>query len=46
MAVATAIAVTLAGRVEFASVAATYFLTEIRLMLCAIGVYRRWWPVR
>ena len=46
MAVATAIAVTVAGRVEFAAFAATYFLTEIPLMLCAIGVYRRWRPVR
>ena len=41
MAVATAIAVTVAGRVEFASFAATYFLTEIPLMLCAIVSYRR-----
>ena len=42
MAVATAIALTLAGRVEFALFATTYFLTEIPLMLCAIVVYRRW----
>ena len=42
MAVATAIALTLAGRVEFAVFATTYFLTEIPLMLCAIVVYRRW----
>ena len=41
MAVATAIALTLAGRVEFAVFATTYFLTEIPLMLCAIVVYRR-----
>ena len=41
MAVAAAIAVTLAGRLEFASFATTYFLTEIPLMLCAIVVYRR-----
>ena len=46
LAVATAVAVTPAGRVEFASFAATYFLTEIPLMLCAIGIYRRWRPVR
>ena len=46
LAVATAVAVTPAGRVEFASFVATYFLTEIPLMLCAIGVYRRWRPVR
>ena len=42
MAVATAIALTLAGRIEFALFATTYFLTEIPLMLCAIVVYRRW----
>jgi BASS family bile acid:Na+ symporter len=41
MAVATAIALTLAGRVEFALFATTYFLTEIPLMLGAIVVYRR-----
>jgi BASS family bile acid:Na+ symporter len=41
MAVAAAIAITLAGRVEFALFATTYFLTEIPLMLCAIVVYRR-----
>lgn len=41
MAVAAAIALTLAGRVEFALFATTYFLTEIPLMLCAIVVYRR-----
>ncbi len=41
MAVATAIAVTLAARVEFAVFASTYFLTEIPLMLGAIVVYRR-----
>ena len=41
MAVAAAIAVTLAGRVEFATFATTYFLTEIPLMLCAIVVHRR-----
>ena len=46
MAVATAIALTVAGRIEFASFAATYFLTEIPLRLCAIGVYRRRWQVR
>ena len=41
IAVATATAVTLAGRVEFAVFATTYFLTEIPLMLGAIAVYRR-----
>ena len=39
--VATAIAVTLLGRVEFSRFAATYFLTEIPLMLGAAAVFRR-----
>jgi ACR3 family arsenite efflux pump ArsB len=41
IAVAAAIAVTLAGRVEFAVFATTYFLTEAPLMLGAIIVFRR-----
>jgi BASS family bile acid:Na+ symporter len=41
MAVATAIALTLAGGVGFAVFATTYFLTEIPLMLGAIVIYRR-----
>ena len=45
IAVATATAVTLAGRVEFALFATTSVLTEIPLMLCAILVYRRSRPV-
>ncbi len=45
IAVATAIALTLAGRVEFAFFGTAYFLTEIPLMLCAIVVYRRSRPV-
>jgi BASS family bile acid:Na+ symporter len=40
VAVATAIAVTLAGRVEFALFATTYFLTELPLMLGAAAVFR------
>ena len=40
VAVATAIAVTLLGRVEFARFATTYFLTELPLMLVAIAVFR------
>jgi BASS family bile acid:Na+ symporter len=40
IAVATAIAVTLVGRVEFALFATTYFLTEIPLMLGAIALFR------
>jgi ACR3 family arsenite efflux pump ArsB len=43
--VAAAIAVTLAGRVEFALFATTYFLTEAPLMLGAIIVFRRWLPL-
>ena len=41
IAVAAAIALTLAGRVEFALFATAYFLTEIPLMLGATVVYRR-----
>jgi BASS family bile acid:Na+ symporter len=44
IAVAAAIAVTLAGRVEFAVFATTYFLTEAPLMLAAIIVFRRTLP--
>jgi BASS family bile acid:Na+ symporter len=40
VAVATAIAVTLLGRVEFARFATTYFLTELPLMLVAIALFR------
>jgi predicted Na+-dependent transporter len=40
VAVAAAIEVTLAGRVEFALFATTYFLTEAPLMLAAIIVFR------
>jgi len=41
IAVAVAIAVTLAGHVDFALFAAIYFLTEAPLMLAAITVFRR-----
>ena len=41
IAVATASAVTLAGRVEFALFATTYFLTGAPLMVGAIIVFRR-----
>jgi bile acid:Na+ symporter, BASS family len=41
VAIATAIAVTLLGKVEFAVFATTYFLTELPLMLLAIAA-RRW----
>lgn len=40
VAVATAIAVTILGRVEFAVFATTYFLTELPLMLAAVAVHR------
>src|SRR5262245_62050328 len=39
--IAMAIAVTILGRVEFASFAVIYSLTEIPLMLVAIGLFRR-----
>jgi BASS family bile acid:Na+ symporter len=41
VAVATAVAVTLAGRVEMAVFATTYFLTEVPIMLAAVAWYRR-----
>ena len=40
IAVATAIAVTILGRVEFAVFATTYFLTELPLMLAAVAIHR------
>jgi bile acid:Na+ symporter, BASS family len=40
VAVATAIAVTLAGRVDFAYFGTTYFLTEVPLMLAAVAAFR------
>ena len=42
IAVATAIAVTLLGRVDFALFATAYFLTEMPLMLLAISAFRAW----
>jgi BASS family bile acid:Na+ symporter len=41
VAMATAMAVTLLGQVAFAIFATTYFLTELPLMLAAIGWFRR-----
>jgi BASS family bile acid:Na+ symporter len=41
VAVATAIAVTLLGQASFAYFAATYFLTELPLMLGVVAIYRR-----
>jgi BASS family bile acid:Na+ symporter len=40
VAVATAISVTVLGRPEFATFAATYFLTEVPLLLIAVGAFR------
>jgi BASS family bile acid:Na+ symporter len=39
--IATAIAVTMLGRVEFAYFGAAYFITEVPLMLLAIAMFRR-----
>jgi ACR3 family arsenite efflux pump ArsB len=39
--IAMAIAVTILGRVEFASFAVIYSLTEIPMMLAAIALFRR-----
>lgn len=40
VAIATAVAVTLAGRVELAIFATTYFLTEMPIMLAAVAAFR------
>jgi BASS family bile acid:Na+ symporter len=40
IAIATAIAVTLLGRTEFAAFASVYFLTELPLMLAAVAAWR------
>jgi len=42
VAMATAIAVTLLGRLEYAVFAAVYFLAEVPLLLGAVAVYRKW----
>lgn len=41
VAIATAVAVTLLGRIEFAVFATSYFLTELPLALLAVTVFRR-----
>ncbi len=41
VAIATAIAVSILGRVDFAVFATTYFLTELPLALAAVAVFRR-----
>jgi bile acid:Na+ symporter, BASS family len=43
VALASAIAVALLNRLEFAVFAVVYFLTEVPLLLGAVGAYRRWW---
>jgi hypothetical protein len=43
VALATAIAVTILNRIEFAEVALVYFLAEVPLLLAAAGAHRRWW---
>ena len=43
VALASAIAITLLNRVEFAVFAATYFVVEVPLILCAIALYCRGW---
>ena len=40
---ATAIAVTLLNRIEFAGFAVAYFLTEVPLLLALVAAYRCWW---
>jgi ACR3 family arsenite efflux pump ArsB len=40
---ATAIAITLLGRIEYAVFAAVYFVTEVPLLFGAVALYRRWW---
>ena len=39
--IATAIAVTMLGRVEFAYFGAAYFITEVPLVLLAVAMFRR-----
>jgi BASS family bile acid:Na+ symporter len=43
LAIATAIAVTVLGRLEFAVFATTYYLTELPMMLVAIAAHGRLW---
>jgi BASS family bile acid:Na+ symporter len=43
VALAMAIAITLLDRVDFAVFAATYFVVELPLILCAITLYCSWW---
>jgi BASS family bile acid:Na+ symporter len=43
VALASAIAITLLHRVEYAVFAAVYFVTEVPLLLGVVAGYRRWW---
>jgi BASS family bile acid:Na+ symporter len=43
VALASAIAITLLNRVEYAVFAVVYFLTEVPLLLGVVAVYRCWW---
>jgi bile acid:Na+ symporter, BASS family len=43
VALASAIAITLLNRIDFAEMAAVYILVEVPLLLCVVGAYRRWW---
>jgi bile acid:Na+ symporter, BASS family len=40
---ASAIAITLLNRVEYAVFAVVYFLTEVPILLAAVAAYRQWW---
>jgi BASS family bile acid:Na+ symporter len=40
---ASAIAITLLNRVEYAVFAVVYFLTEVPILLATVAAYRRWW---
>jgi len=40
---ASAIAITLLNRVEYAVFAVVYFLTEVPILLGAVAAYRQWW---
>jgi BASS family bile acid:Na+ symporter len=43
VALASAIAITLLHRIEYAVFAAVYFVTEVPLLLGVVAGYRRWW---
>ena len=43
VALASAIAITLLNRVEYAGFAVVYFLTEVPLLLDVVAGYRGWW---